>query len=92
MPIVSTGAQHSENRRNILHKTLNIFKAGFYSINEEVVMITGMLFTRIINEINSTGGDLIGDAWDWFVTTTMKPEFKREYKNEKGARVGENQW
>ncbi len=46
-------------------------------------MICGMLFIRIINEINVVGGDLVGDAWDWFVTSTVKPEFKRENKNEK---------
>jgi hypothetical protein len=83
LPIASTGNRKDENRRNILYKTLNIFKGGFYSQNEEVVMICGMLFIRIINEINSVGGDLVGDAWDWFVTTTVKPEFKRENKNEK---------
>lgn len=48
-----------------------------------MVMICGMLFIRIINEINGVGGDLVGDAWDWFVTSTVKPEFKRENKNEK---------
>lgn len=82
-PIASTGNKRDENRKNILYKTLNIFKGGFYSQNEEVVMICGMLFIRIINEINGVGGDMVGDAWDWFVTTTVKPDFKRDNKNEK---------
>ena len=85
-PITATGANANENRRNILHKTLNIFKGGFYSHNEEVVMACGMLFIRIMDEINNIGGDLIGDSWEWFTTTTQKPEFKRETKNDKMQR------
>ena len=59
-------------------------------------MTCGMVFIRIINEINKLGGDLIGDAWDWFITTTQKPEFKRDNKNDKMQRkdkdAGDNQW
>jgi len=46
-------------------------------------MICGMLFIRIINEINSIGGDLVGEAYDWFISSTGLIEFKREGKNEK---------
>jgi len=48
-------------------------------------MICGMLFIRIINEINAVGGDLVGEAWDWFVSSTGKTEFKREGKDQKPA-------
>ena len=49
-------------------------------------MACGMLFIRIMDEINNIGGDLIGDSWEWFTTTTQKPEFKRETKNDKMQR------
>ncbi len=32
----------------------------------------------MISEINSTNQELQSDAWDWFTTQTVKPEFKRK--------------
>ena len=32
-----------------------------------------MVFIRMINEINDFGGALVGDAWDWFVSSTNMP-------------------
>ena len=56
---------------------LNIFKGGFYSKNEDVVTTCGMLFQKLIQEINATGGEMVGDAWDWFITPTQADGFTR---------------
>jgi hypothetical protein len=39
-----------------------------------VVNTCANFFIRLINEINEIGGELVGDAWDWFVTSTYLPE------------------
>ena len=53
-----------------LYKTLNIFKPGFYSTNEEVVNACASLYIRIAYEINSLGGEIVGETWGWFVNST----------------------
>jgi hypothetical protein len=75
--ISSKGGDQKANRGKILFKTLNILKSGFYSKNSDVQMSCGMLFIQLIKEINHTESDMIGDAWDWFTTSTLQPEFKR---------------
>lgn len=89
-PMASPGHAVKENRKNILYKTLNIFKGGLYSKNEDVVQACGMLFIRMISEINDNGGDLVGDAWDWFTTSTYTPEFKRALVNPKYGNASGN--
>jgi hypothetical protein len=42
--ITSKASSAKLNRGKILFKTLNIFKNGFYSRNEEVQLACGMLF------------------------------------------------
>jgi hypothetical protein len=37
-----------------------------------------MVFIRMINEINDFGGALVGDAWDWFVSSTNTPVSPRK--------------
>ena len=48
-------------------KTLNILKGGLYSKNEDVVLSCVNLFQIIVAELNLSGGEVIGQTWDWFV-------------------------
>lgn len=74
----SKASNAAANRGKNLFKTLNILKNGFYSRNNEVQLACGMLFNNLIREINQTGGDIVGDAWDWFTSSTLVPEFNRQ--------------
>lgn len=72
------GSGSRDSQRNVLHKTLNIFKGGFYSRDEDVVMSCGIFYIRLASEINQVGGELVGDAWDWFISSTyVMGEVKR---------------
>jgi len=79
--IGSKGGQQRENRGKILFKTLNILKNGLYSRNHEVQGICGLVFSSVIEEIIRLQSDMEGDAWDWFVTNTLQPEFKKGSPN-----------
>ena len=62
----SKGGQASRN----LFRTLNILKGGFYSQDEEVARCCISLFQAMVTETNKIGGDIVGQNWDWFVTST----------------------
>ena len=36
-----------------------------------------MVFTEIISEIQRLNNEMVGDAWDWFVSSANSSEFKR---------------
>lgn len=57
-----------------LFKTLNIFKAGFFSEDKEVTRLCGTFFTSLMMEINNYGGEIVGEAWEWFARPTFTPE------------------
>ena len=47
--------------------TLNILKCGLFSANVDLAVYAARLMSRIGQEINAIGGQLQGQAWDWFV-------------------------
>lgn len=77
LPLASKGEKVNENRGKILFKTLNILKSGFYSRNPEVQMKCGELFIGLTTAVNNTPGDIVNEAWEWLVTSTQIPDFKR---------------
>jgi len=44
-------------------------------------MTTATFLIRLINEINDIGGEIVGDAWDWFVTSTYQQEKAQKSKD-----------
>ena len=65
-----------------LFRSLNILKGGFYSHDEGVARCCISLFQTMIGDINMIGGDIVGQHWEWFVTSTAqqkKPAASRKY-------------
>lgn len=59
--------EHTFNlSNNTLGLTLNAFKSGFLSMNEEVVSWCCRLFAKIAYDFVEAG-EIIGIAWDWFI-------------------------
>lgn len=71
----SDGTQTPGQPKN-LFKTLNIFKVGFYSEDKEVARLTGNFFTQLMIAVNSNGGELVGEIWEWFTRPTQTTEAK----------------
>ena len=59
-----------------LFKTLNVFKVGLYSDDKEVARLTTSFFTQLMIAVNSQGGELVGEIWEWFTRPTHTPEEK----------------
>jgi hypothetical protein len=74
---------HQELEPFQLSNTLNVLKVGFYSSSVDVATITCRLFIKLASKIlDSVGGTLAGEAWDWFIEPRMigqRNKFSKEF-------------
>ena len=46
---------------------MNIIKVGLFSSNVDITHTCSRTMAKIGKEINDSGGELKGLAWDWFI-------------------------
>ena len=69
---------HQELEPYQLADTLNVLKVGFYSGMVDVVAICARLFIKLASKIlDSVGGHLAGEAWDWFIEQNLSSKRKQ---------------
>lgn len=65
--LILTKLMDLEKESNSMRSILNIIKCGMFSSNLDISIACSRVLSRIGQEINNIGGELTGQAWDWFI-------------------------
>lgn len=62
--------------------TLNIIKCGLFSSNIDICTVCSRVLSKIGQEINEKGGELVGQAWEWFYNNKAMKNQNQDFVNQ----------